>query len=59
MPGIVVIEDEPLVAMMVERMAKDPGWDVEGSAHTEAEAFELLGFCEPNLALRRSLARTQ
>jgi CheY-like chemotaxis protein/DNA-directed RNA polymerase subunit RPC12/RpoP len=49
--GIVVIEDEPLIAMMVEQMAEDLGWKVEGSARTMADAITLLGVCNPSLAL--------
>jgi CheY-like chemotaxis protein len=51
MTSLIVVEDEPLVAMMIEEMAQDLGWTVDGSAHTEADAFILLKSRQPDLAL--------
>lgn len=48
---LIVVEDEPLIAVMIEEMAQDLGWAVGGSAHTEAAAFSLLDSSEPSLAL--------
>ena len=49
--NLIVVEDEPIIAMMIEDLAQELGWTVEGSAHTEAEAFSLLDKCRPQLAL--------
>jgi CheY-like chemotaxis protein len=49
--NLIVVEDEPIIAMMIEDLAQELGWTVEGSAHTEAEAFGLLNSCSPQLAL--------
>lgn len=48
---LIVVEDEPLLAMMIEDIVQDLGWTVDGSAHTEAEAFTVLARCAPTLAL--------
>lgn len=49
--SLIVVEDEPLIAIMVEELAQDLGWTVVGSAHSEAEAFDVLTGCDPGLAL--------
>lgn len=49
--GLIVIEDEPVIASMIEDIAHDIGWLVIGSAHTETDAFKLLDQCEPRLAI--------
>jgi CheY-like chemotaxis protein len=49
--NLIVVEDEPLLAMMIENLVKDLGWTVEGSAYTEADAFIVLAECSPSLAL--------
>ena len=48
--GILVVEDEPLIALMIEDMASDLGWKVEWTAHTEATALEILETHTPTLA---------
>ena len=50
-PRVIIIEDEPLIALMIEQMADDLGWPVIGSAHTEASAFRLLDDSAPDIAL--------
>ena len=40
---ILVVEDEPLIAMLVEAMLVDLGFKVLGPAHTVASALDLLG----------------
>jgi CheY-like chemotaxis protein len=49
--NLIVVEDEPILAMMIEDLAEDLGWTVEGTAHTEADAFDVLSHCRPALAL--------
>jgi CheY-like chemotaxis protein len=49
--NLIVVEDEPLIAMMIEELLAELGWTVDGSAHSEAEAFILLDRCSPKLAL--------
>ena len=48
---ILVIEDEPLVAMMVEDMLVECGVEVVGPASTLAEALALAGAAEFDAAL--------
>jgi CheY-like chemotaxis protein len=49
--SLLIVEDEPLISMMLEQMVGDLGWTVVGSAHTEANAFELLNHSQPQVAL--------
>jgi CheY-like chemotaxis protein len=49
--NLIVVEDEPLLAMLIEDIVQDLGWTVDGSAHTEADAFIVLAGCTPTLAL--------
>lgn len=49
--NLIVVEDEPLISVMIEDMVQDLGWVVQGSARTEADAFTLLNRGEPDLAL--------
>lgn len=49
--SLLIVEDEPLISMMLEEMASELGWTVLGSAHTEANAFELLNNSQPEVAL--------
>ncbi len=48
---VIVVEDEPLVAMMIEEMLADIGWQSIGPALNEAEALVLIKKCRPNAAL--------
>lgn len=48
---LIIVEDEPLISMMMEDTARDLGWIVAGSAHSEADAFGLLERCHPSVAL--------
>ena len=49
--SLLIVEDEPLISMMIEEMAGDIGWTVVGSAYSEANAFELLNRSKPHVAL--------
>jgi DNA-binding response OmpR family regulator len=49
--SLILVEDEPLISIMIEELLQDLGWTVDGSAHTEADALTLLGTCSPRLAL--------
>jgi DNA-binding response OmpR family regulator len=49
--GIIIVEDEPLIAMMVEQMAADLGYQVQGCAGTEDDALELLEATAPAAAI--------
>ncbi|WDR02710.1 response regulator [Devosia algicola] len=49
--GLIIVEDEPLISLMIEDIAHDLGWLVVGSVHTEEDAFRLLGQCQPRVAL--------
>lgn len=49
--SLIVVEDEPLIAIMIEELAQELGWAVDGTAYSEADAFCLLDRCSPSLAL--------
>ncbi|RYG96835.1 MAG: response regulator [Alphaproteobacteria bacterium] len=49
--NLIVVEHEPVISLMIEELAQDLGWTVDGSAHTETTAFILLNSSEPKLAL--------
>lgn len=49
--GLMIVEDEPLIAMMIEDMADEIGWTVQASLHSEAEAFVFLNANQPSLAV--------
>ena len=49
--SLIVVEDEPLICVMIEEMVQDLGWAVEGCAHTEESAFDLLNASAPGLVL--------
>ena len=49
--GLMIVEDEPLIAMMIEEMADEIGWPVGGSLHTEADAFAFLNAHQPAIAV--------
>jgi CheY-like chemotaxis protein len=48
---ILLVEDEPLIAMMLEQMVQDLGYHVEGTAGSEQQAFDLLRSTEPDLVV--------
>ena len=48
---LMIVKDEPLIAMMIEEMAGEIGWAVDASLHTEAAAFAFLNTNEPVLAV--------
>jgi CheY-like chemotaxis protein len=50
-PQILVVEDEPLISMMIEEMVVDLGWEIVGSVHTEYDAIAALDVCAPTLAI--------
>jgi DNA-binding NtrC family response regulator len=49
--GIIIVDDEPLIAMLLEDLLGDLGYKVEGSAYSEAQAFELLSQSRPQAAI--------
>jgi CheY-like chemotaxis protein len=49
--SLIIVEDEPLISMMIGEIAEDLGWSVDGRAHCEADAFTLLSKSNPDLAL--------
>ncbi len=49
--GIIIVEDEPLITLMVEQMVEDLGLRVFGSAVSENEAFQLLDLTAPAAAV--------
>lgn len=51
MGSLVIVEDEPLISIMIEEIATDLGWQVEGCAYSEKEAMALLEACAPTLAI--------
>ncbi|MCX2723959.1 response regulator [Roseibium salinum] len=48
---ILIIEDEPLIAMDIEQMVKDLGHKVTGIARTRTEAMELFRATSPRMVL--------
>lgn len=48
---IFVVEDEPLISMMIEEMVVEAGWEIAASVHTEYEAIAALDVCAPTLAV--------
>jgi len=48
---IIVVEDELLVAMMIEEMLEEVGWRSIGKAQNENEALALLKLARPDAAL--------
>ena len=48
---LIVVEDEPLIAMMIEEMVANGGWQPIGLALNEREALALIGTCRPDAAL--------
>ena len=49
--GLMIVEDEPLIAMMIEDMAGEIGWTVQASLHSEAEAVAFLSANQRMLAV--------
>ena len=49
--GILIVEDEPSISMMLEDMLTDLGFVVDGCAYREEEALDLLESSMPDLAL--------
>lgn len=47
---MVIVEDEPVIAMLIEEMAAELGWQV-ACAHSEQSAFELLATMTPTMAV--------
>lgn len=48
---IMIIEDEPLIALDIEQMVEDLGHRVTGIARTHKEAVELYGRTNPKMVL--------
>ena len=48
---VLIIEDEPIIAMDIEELVRGCGHNVIGVAATEAEAFEIAGRSRPGLIL--------
>jgi DNA-binding response OmpR family regulator len=49
--SLIIVEDEPLIAMLIEDMVEEIGWEVEGLASDEEGALELPDAGHPLLAL--------
>ncbi len=49
--SLIIVEDEPVISILVQEFASDLGWRVEGCAATEADALSLLAGCSPRIAL--------
>ncbi|MHA6299283.1 response regulator [Devosia sp. CAU 1758] len=49
--SVIIVEDEPLILMMVEQMAEDLGLVVAGCAFSEADAVALLECTTPDIAI--------
>lgn len=49
--SVLVVEDEPLISIMVEDMLQDMGLRVTGTAQTEQAALDLLQSDRPSVAL--------
>lgn len=50
-PRVLIVEDEPLIALMLEDLLRELGCHVVGCAHSEREAFALLGASSPQVAI--------
>lgn len=48
---VMIIEDEPLIALDIEQMVEELGHRVTGTARTHAEAVELFGRTNPKMVL--------
>jgi CheY-like chemotaxis protein len=49
--SVIVVEDEPLVAILIEDMVSELGWEIVGTAQTEATALDVLAKCTPAIAI--------
>ena len=49
--SLVIVEDEPLISLMIEDWAAELGWHVEAMAHNEVDALNALEKCSPTLAI--------
>lgn len=47
----IIVEDDPLIAMMIESEIRDLGWIVQGTAANETAALRLLNGGKPDVAL--------
>lgn len=50
-PLVLVLDDEPLIAMQIEQDLQQAGYDVLGPAHSVVEALNLLANRQPDAAL--------
>jgi CheY-like chemotaxis protein len=48
---MLIVEDEPIISMMIESFADDLGWAVAGTARSEAEALAILDTSVPTVAV--------
>jgi CheY-like chemotaxis protein len=48
---MLIVEDEPIISMMLERLAGDLGWAIAGTASSESEALALLDGSAPSVAV--------
>jgi len=39
---VLIVEDEPMISMMIEDMALNLGWQIVASVHTERDALRVL-----------------
>jgi DNA-directed RNA polymerase specialized sigma24 family protein len=49
--SVLIIEDEPLIALAIENIVTDMGHAVVGIAHTKSEALSIVGLDKPGLIL--------
>lgn len=50
-PRVIIVEDEPLLALDLEDQLNEIGYTVVGIAYTEAEGFALLDRERPDIAI--------
>jgi two-component SAPR family response regulator len=51
MEKLIVVENEPLIALLLEDLAREIGWQVLGWAASESEALALLRATTPTAAI--------
>lgn len=49
--SVIIVEDEPVILVMVEQMVEDLGLTVVGCAFSEADAVDLLNHTTPHIAI--------
>lgn len=49
-PKVIIVEDEPVIAVMMQDLLSELGCKVEGCAYSEAQGFDLLAFTDAEVA---------